>query len=304
MQFWLGAPVAPAANPVSEDGAAKGAKRHNKSLARRSLSKVGGSRIRITFAGLAALIGALCYTVLTDGGRNVRASNPIMPKVEAAAAMLGLGVDQISITGQQFTADSDIFAALNLDGVRSIASLDVDAAKVRIEELPWVDKVDLQRMYPGGLEIRVTERKPWAVWRRGGNEFLIDQTGRTLASVKSGSRAGLPVIEGEGADTAAPALMALLARYPDIKGEFQSAERVAGRRWTLTLKGGNALVLPPEREAQALSLYTTDRTVKALTSTGGYVVDLRGLDKITVRKLQSGASPGESSVAPDAGAKS
>lgn len=295
-QFWLGAPAAPVAKSSSRNAGsdAKVIRRAGWRPPRRlTRSRLIGSGVAV-----ASLAGALVYTVLTDGGRNARESKPLLPNVEAAAAAVGLGVDQIAITGQRFTPDGDIFEALDLANGRSFASFDASAAKARIEDLPWVEHADLQRAFPGKLEIKIRERAPWAVWRRDTGDLLIDDTGRVLAAVKTGPASGLPLFVGEGAAKEAAALMSLLGRYPDVKQQLESAERVADRRWTLKLKDGNALVLPPEREAQALSLYASDRTVRSLTAGGGYIVDLRGVDKITLRKAQGNAAEPATAAAP------
>jgi cell division protein FtsQ len=265
-------------------GASASAAEH-KSRRRRSWRRgVHRPRLRGFSVAIAALAGATIYSVLTDGGRQTRTSDPVMPTVEAAAVAAGFGLDQISITGQKYTPDSDIFDAIGLDQTRSFATLDAAAAKARIEELPWIAKADLVRVYPGRLDIRVTERKPWALWREGKRNMLVDETGRVLAAVKSGTGGGLLHLSGEGAAAEAPALMAILARYPDIRRDLTGAERVAGRRWTLSLTRDMTLVLPPEREAQALAMFASDRAVRAITAGGGYVVDLRATTKITVRK--------------------
>lgn len=287
-QFWQGAPVAPALDRASVTATST-----KKPRARRPFrGRIKGARLRAYSIAAAALTGALVYTVATEGGQHTRASNPLLPSIENAAAALGLGLDQIAITGQKYTPDSDIFAALDLQSARSFATLDADAAKARIEDLPWIEKAEIVRAYPGRLDIRVTERTPWAVWHRASGDSLIDQTGRVLASVKNGSGAGLLRLAGEGAAKEAPALMAVLARYPDVARQLSEAERIAERRWTLKLKHGITLILPPERESQALSTYVSDRSVQALTAGGGFAVDLRGTNKITLRKL-TGPSPAD-----------
>lgn len=280
-QFWQGAPVAPATNRTSATSTAE-TRPSRATLPLRSRFK--GPRLRAIVVAAAALAGALVYTVMTDGGRHTRASDPILPSVETAVAAVGFGLDQVAITGQKYTPDADVFDALGLAGTRSYATFDADAAKLRIEELPWVEKAELVRVYPGGLNIQITERKPWAVWRRGAKDFLIDHSGRVLASVKTGSGAGLMRVTGEGAAKDAPALMAILARYPDVSKALEEAERVAERRWTLKLDRNMTLILPPDREAQALAMYNGDRSVRALTAGGGFTVDLRAVNKITVRK--------------------
>ncbi len=296
-QFWQGAPVAPATNRTSSASAAE-TRTTRPGLPFRA--RFRGPRLRAVCVAAAALAGALVYTVMTDGGRHTRASDPILPSVETAVAAVGFGLDQIALSGQKYTADADIFEALGLKETRSYATFDATAAKTRIEQLPWIEKAELDRVYPGGLNILVTERKPWAVWRRGTGEFLIDRTGRVLAAVKSGSSAGLLRLTGEGAAKEAPALMAILARYPDVAGSLQEAERVAERRWTLKLHNAMTLILPPDREAQALAMYDGDRSVRTLTAGGGFTVDLRAVNKITLRK----AAPAAQGAPPDSQAKS
>lgn len=299
-QFWLGAPVAPVPNRTSSSSATDSKpSRPTASF----FSRLKGPRLRAVSVAMAALTGAAIYTVMTDGGRNTRASDPLLPSVESAAAAVGFGLDQVSITGQKYTPDGDIFEALNLDNTRSFATLDAAAAKARIEDLPWIEKAELVRVYPGRLDVKVTERKPWAVWRRGARNYLIDDSGRVLAAVKTGTGAGLLRITGEGAAEEAPALMAILARYPDVSRSLEEAERVAERRWTLKLRRNMTLILPPDREAQALAMFDSDRSVKALTSGGGFAVDLRATNKITLRKVPNATA--EPTVgSPDSQAKS
>lgn len=296
-QFWLGAPVAPVPKRTSVS-------RSSDKIARLSSplrNRFKGARLRALCVVSAAMAGALIYTVVTDGGRNTRASDPLLPNIETAAAAIGFGVDQVVITGQKYTSDADIYEALDLDNTRSFATLNIDDARKRIEELPWIEKAELTRAYPGGLDVKVVERKPWAVWHKGGRDLLIDESGRILAEVKSGSAgSGLLRLSGEGAAKDAPALMSMLTRYPDIARELQEAERVAERRWTLKLQQNTVLILPPEREAQALAMYASDRTVKALTADGGFTIDLRAVNKITVRKTSGSAPPSGAPAASEA----
>lgn len=295
-QFWLGAPVAPVPKRTSSSRSSDVTARPQTPF----LSRLKGPRLRAFCVAVAALAGAAIYTVATDGGRNTRASDPLLPNIETAVAAIGFGLDQVAITGQKYTSDADIYEALGLDNTRSFATLDADAARQRIEDLPWIEKAELARAYPGRLDIKITERKPWAVWRDGKRDYLVDQSGRVLATVKAGSAgSGLLHLSGEGAAKEAPALMTMLGRYPDIARDLQEAERVAGRRWTLKLQHNTVLILPPEREAQALAVYASDRTVKALTAEGGFTIDLRAVNKITLRRTP-GATQSTSPAASEA----
>ena len=40
----------------------------------------------------------------------------------------------------------------------SLVTFDVDAARARVEALPWVDQATLRKLYPDTLEVAIAER--------------------------------------------------------------------------------------------------------------------------------------------------
>ncbi len=91
--------------------------------------------------------------------------------------------------------------------------------------------------------MRLTERTPFAIWQNRQMPFLIDQEGRTLEPVAPSDYPELPIVAGAGAAEEASGILALIARYPEIRERLGAAVRVAGRRWTLKLKNGPELLL-------------------------------------------------------------
>jgi cell division protein FtsQ len=205
------------------------------------------------------------------------------PKLERLARVLGFGIDQVTLTGHHFSFDRDIFDALDLANVRTFAALDTAAVKSRIERLPWVDTAELTRVYPGALEIRVTERKPYALWQRTDRHYLIDKTGRVLAAVSGDSLPDLPRFAGEGAAAEAAGLMENLARYPEVASRLSEAERVSERRWTLKLQNATTIELPADGEVGALEELSRDTALVRLVAAGGTTLDFRGPGRVAVR---------------------
>lgn len=265
-------PVSPKA-PVMGSGK----RRHPVSPRRRSFGLKFGF---IIFAGLS---GAFAFSVLTDGGRHVRAMAPFFPEVDEVLYWTGLRIDQVAVSGQRFTPDADIFDALDLPNVRSLLSINSTAARERIERLPWIATATISRIFPGSLEVQVTERKPAALWIRGQREYLIDATGRVLSAVKPGTERGLPRLAGEGAAKEAKALFDLVARYPAIAQRFVMAERVGERRWTLRLTDGVTVHLGADWEAMAFEALSSVADLGKLISGRDVIVDLRSRGRITVR---------------------
>jgi cell division protein FtsQ len=250
-----------------------------------------GRRLRKGAAGTiaAAVITLACLATLY-GGRHVSTVMRFLPDVDAMARFAGFGIDQVTLTGYRFALDRDVFNALDLANVRSIVSLDAEAVKDRLERLPWIATAELKRVYPNRLEVRVTERKPFAVWARGDRSYLIDGTGRVLTALGNAKFPDLLLISGEGAATEAAPLMEIVARYPDIARRLSEAERVGERRWTLKLTGGVILKLPPDGEAHVLEAVARDPELGHLVTGAPSIIDFTAPGRVTVRAAE--ATPG------------
>jgi cell division protein FtsQ len=173
--------------------------------------------------------------------------------IERAAEAAGLGLRQVTLTGYHFAADADIYAALDLDSARTLLSFDAGAAQARVEALPWIARASIERVVPDGIEVRVTERVPFAVWRSGAQSWLIDRAGRKLQLVPADVMPHLLRVSGAGAAQEAAALSAVLADFPRIARTLKVAQRVGARRWTLHVAGGTSIELPDAAEAEALA---------------------------------------------------
>ena len=231
----------------------------------------------------ATLSGALAFSLLTHGGRETRGIASLLHDGELALSWAGLGIDQVALRGQRFSSDSDIFEAVDLPNVRSLITFDSAKARARIEALPWIESASIARVFPGSLDIRVTERKPAALWTTDKRAFLIDASGRVLSGVKPGSPVNLPHVAGKGAPQLAQGLLELLRRYPEIWQRFELAERVGERRWTLHLKDRVTIHLGADHEAIAVAALTTPDNLEALLYGHDVVIDLRTRGRVTVR---------------------
>jgi cell division protein FtsQ len=202
-----------------------------------------------------ALAGATAVLVLAGSG-TARPTAPALAEIERMLELAGYGLTQVSLTGHRLTPDSDIFEAVDLASAPTMLSFDSRATRKRIEALSWVEKASIERVFPDRIEVHITERTPFAVWRLGGRHYLIDKTGRVLATVPPSMAPALPRLAGDGAAAEAAGLLALLAGYPDLVRRIEVAERIGERRWTLRLLGGGAIELPADGVADALARAT------------------------------------------------
>ena len=232
-----------------------------------------------------ALAGATAVLVLAGSG-TARPTAPALAEIERMLELAGYGLTQVSLTGHRLTPDSDIFEAVDLASAPTMLSFDSRATRKRIEALSWVEKASIERVFPDRIEVHITERAPFAVWRLGGRHYLIDKTGRVLATVPPSMAPALPRLAGDGAAAEAAGLLALLAGYPDLVRRIEVAERIGERRWTLRLRGGGAIELPADGVADALARAAALTTVAR--DAGINEIDLRVPARTLVRESRGG----------------
>jgi len=236
--------------------------------------------------GLAAsAIAAATFALAMHTDRSRPAS--VAAELAEALARLGLGIDEAVVQGHQLTVDDEIFDALDLINARSWLGFDSAAARARIERLAWVRTATVSRVFPGRIEVRITERTPAAVWRQPGRDVLIDGSGRVLGAVGRGAAAHLPIVAGSGAAADASRILALIAAYPAIESRLVEAELVAERRWTLHLDGGLALLLPAEAPSPALARFVAEPGAEQLIAGHQGEIDLRVAQRVSVRPTAS-----------------
>lgn len=244
----------------------------------------------VRYVVVATLVTVCALAALRLPGDASRSLPSVAATLDRFALAAGFTIDQVHLTGQRYTADSEIFAALDLASERSILTFDSRAARERIERLPWVASAEITRLYPSRLAVSIAEREPYAVWQLGDDNRLIDATGRILGRVQPELAAHLPRIAGEGAPEHAPALFAMLPRYPDIARRIEAAERVGNRRWTLRLKGDVTLHLPVDREEAAFRQLTDDKAPAGILDVSRQVIDMRVAGRMTVRTKPADAA--------------
>lgn len=249
-------------------------------------------------AGVAAgmIVLGIAAGIADERGLLPRAS--LARQIDRAIDWTGLSIQQVSISGLRKTKESDVYAALALEGTRTLLGFDSARAKRRIESLPWVDHVQFKRTFPDGLDVAVIERRPIAVWKLGSRHAAIDGAGRPIATIAADDMPGLPRVVGEGAERGARVLLDRLAEYPDLQRRVQTAERQGNGRWSLHLKQGNAVHLPLENEGEALARAAV-LVAAGLAEKGD--IDLReGAAPIKLRR-SAGRAPASPAVALPAG---
>ena len=99
-------------------------------------------------------------------------------------------------------------------------SINLEAVRGELERLPWVRKVELRRVWPARLEVKVEEHRPAARWGEGRDE-LVNSFGEVFAASAPEAEIGtLPLLYGPPGT--APEV---LKRYGEFVGDFKALEQ-------------------------------------------------------------------------------
>ncbi len=204
-------------------------------------------------------------------------------------ASMGFKVQEVMVSGRQQTDREVLIKTLNVSRGAPILAFDILEAKKRIEALPWVRASTVERMLPDTILVSIVEREPLAIWQQDNRLHLIDAEGRVILSDHLEAYADLLVVVGNGAETQASALIALIGTEPMLMQQVKAATWVGGRRWNVHLKGGIDVRLPeadPQGAWARLASYHKNHHVLDKNVT---VLDLRIPDRLIVKTGPKGS---------------
>ena len=262
-----------------------------------------GNTLRVRMASRAAallFLGSVITMGLVQGGYlNYEGSKWLMLPGNAAG-LVGMAAEDITITGLSHHDPETLLSAIGVNPGGSLIGFDAAVAKRILENLDWIKSAKVQRRFPNQLDISVAEREPFAVWQRGKDYYIIDASGTAMSGLAAAQLVRLPLVTGEGANTAAAELINQLEAYPDLMLQVNAAARVGSRRWTLYLDSGVTVLLPEAGWRDAVKTADELNRSQQLLSKGIRSVDLRleGRVVVEVAEIKAEAeSTGKKNVA-------
>ena len=204
-------------------------------------------------------------------------------KIIALSSDLGFKVDEILVIGRRETAQKDLLAAVQLARGAPILAFDLKAARKRIEALPWIKTVSVERMLPDTVLLNIEERRPLALWQHKGAFALIDSDGEVILKTGLERFSDLIVVVGRDAPAQAAELLKTLASEPQLMDRVRAAVRIGGRRWNLRFDNGIDVELPEQGLAEAWRRLAAFERRHRLLSRDITAIDLRLPDRVVVR---------------------
>jgi cell division protein FtsQ len=211
----------------------------------------------------------------------------------ALANSAGFRITSVVINGRKQLSQDEILAIGGVSGRSSLLFLDADGVRDKLRANPWIAEATVLKLYPGQLQIDITERKAFALWQEAGRLSLIADDGAVLEPYVSRRFLALPLVVGKGADTKARDFLALLARYPQVQSVTRAAIFVGERRWNLRLKDGIDIRLPEQDVGNALAALSRLDKDEKLFSKDIVAVDMRLPDRLVVQLSDDAAKARE-----------
>lgn len=256
----------------------------------------GAAAVQLDPRKAAFLTGALLLigmvATLTTGGRGAALAQSAVQGVQRQLGAAGFRLEKVNLEGVSDAAARDVLLAAALERDTPILGIDLEALRQRVQAVGWVEDARVVRLLPNTLVISAHERPRLAVWQVGGRASVIDGDGKPIPEADPGRFADLPLVVGDGAATAAAAILPQIASRPRLAQRVEALVRVDGRRWDLRLKDGGLIQLPASGEDAALiGLDALDARARLL-ELGFARVDLRQPGAVTVRPR----APGDEAV--------
>ncbi len=216
---------------------------------------------------------------------------------QATTSAAGFAIEKVLVSGNSETSEIDILQLLGLDGTTSLVSLDVEAARRKLTELPWVESAQVRKIYPRTIEVSLKERTAFGIWQQGSTLSLIEKDGSVIAPLRDNKFASLPLFVGRDAEHAAEAFLQEMEKWPDVRNRVRAYVRVASRRWDLHLDNGVVIKLPEEGVERALATLADFEAKESVLERDIASIDLRLADRTTIRLTEGAAERRAQAVA-------
>ena len=222
-------------------------------------------------------------------GYGLALSGEWRPTLEALTAAAGFRVQSIEIQGLAESDSTEIVDRIDVTAQSSLMMLDVEQARSRVAEIPWVSDVAVKKIYPNRIVVSLNERLPYALWQDDGKLKVVDRTGTVMSETVLARHTTLPLVVGTGANTRVEEAVDLMASAPSLRAKLRAAVLVAERRWNLVTVDGVEIRLPEDNPKDALARVAQLQTVKRLLDRDITAVDIRVPDRLFVRLSDAAA---------------
>jgi cell division protein FtsQ len=209
----------------------------------------------------------------------------IINETHEISADFGFILKNIIIVGQRNTEKMQIISTLNADTGTPIFSINLNDVRNKLILNDWIKDVEIIRLLPNTIKIKLVERVPVAIWQINNKLFLIDGEGYQITN-DIGQFSNLLHVVGEDANLYVKNLLNNLSQYPEIMSKLNSAVRYGERRWNLNFIQNITIKMPENEFNKALDYIFALNKANKLFNQNYKIIDLRDSKKYYIEKYE------------------
>jgi len=193
-------------------------------------------------------------------------------------------INDIKIVGNVKTNSYELKKMLSLNS-NNLITFDKNHAKSLVEELGWVKRANIKKIYPNTLILNIIESDPFAVYYNDQDIYLIDIDGQIITSnPEKKNYESLLTLRGEKAEVRLNEIIKEINIYfPEIRNLVKELEFVDKRRWNLILLNGLLVKLPDSEIQDSLENLKKLFEDKQILDSNIIEVDLRIKGRATIK---------------------
>ncbi len=195
---------------------------------------------------LVCIILPLSLKLNSINGQLVKYTNEFFNKV-------GMNIEKVKIEGMQRVKGDQVIDVLGISKNTSIVLFNSKFANLKLDEIDWVYKSEIKKLYPSTIQIKIFEYEPVAIWFYNGRKYLVGKKGEIIEGIDADNFKNLKIFAGHNAVKNIPSVIDKLENYPELGNQIKSLLWVGDRRWTLRLFNGMTIHLPEDNFNSALN---------------------------------------------------
>jgi len=185
-------------------------------------------------------------------------------------------VKDIKIVGTEKTNPYELKQILS-SNLNNLITFDKDNAKSLLEEMGWVKRANIKKIYPNTISINIIESDPFAIFYNNQDIFLIDIDGEIISPNPDINKyESLLTVRGEKAEVKLNEIIKEInINFPEVRNKVNGLEFVDKRRWNLFLSNDLLIKLPDEEINESLKNLKKLFADKQILDSNIIEVDLR-----------------------------
>ena len=176
--------------------------------------------------------------------------------VHLVLAADALTISRLTVSGNERMSRGEVLALLEELRGSNMLTADLEGARRKLLESPWVADAEIRRVFPGTVAVAIVEREPLGIGRIGDGLYLIDRRGviidefgpnyaeidlPIIDGLAAAPAAGVPLVD-EGRAALAGRLLAEMQGRPDLARQISQIDVSDARDAVVILEGDPALV--------------------------------------------------------------